>query len=246
MLKKLPTISWTKFGANVRLSSRWAQKCRSQQELQDLYDTDFVLERMPSWLSTWVRDKDPASFKEVLRIADQHVENQRRPQSDSSRRGQLHHDSDREEKNYSDRNMDKLSYDHQRSFRRKEQGRDDHRKQSPRPEGGRVAESNPEKGDSSSKPRYDREKGPRCYNCQNYGHIAVNCPKMVNAVTAPPWENSRNCFMLSGKVNGRRTIRSDLVDQPSGTSPKICQRSFTGEAPLQRQKCYSSWMERAQ
>jgi hypothetical protein len=40
-------------------------------------------------------------------------------------------------------------------------------------------------GKKDRKPRYDKEKGPLCYNCDEYGHIAKDCPK-------PPKERKNN------------------------------------------------------
>lgn len=40
-------------------------------------------------------------------------------------------------------------------------------------------------GKKDRKPRYNKEKGPLCYNCDEYGHIAKDCPK-------PPKERKNN------------------------------------------------------
>ncbi|KAF7515541.1 hypothetical protein G7054_g14528 [Neopestalotiopsis clavispora] len=44
-------------------------------------------------------------------------------------------------------------------------------------------------GKKDRKPRYDKEKGPLCYNCDEYGHIAKDCPK-------PPKERKNNANNL--------------------------------------------------
>lgn len=40
-----------------------------------LYDLELVYAKMPTWLVTWVRDRNPTSGEEAMRLADQDIHN---------------------------------------------------------------------------------------------------------------------------------------------------------------------------
>ncbi len=71
----------------------------------------------------------------------------------------------------------------------------------------------------SDRVTFDRERGPRCYNCQHFGHIASNCPEPKNMPVKIKTEEARLAVrtgdamleLISGAVN-HKTVRRCVRD----------------------------------
>ena len=55
------------------------QMCTSISEATALYDLKLAYAKMPTWLMTWVRDRNPTSGEESMRLADQHLHYHEQP-----------------------------------------------------------------------------------------------------------------------------------------------------------------------
>ena len=56
------------------LNRKWTRDCQSVEEIRDLMNTEQLLEVLPSYLSTWVRERKPTMGVEAGELADEYVE----------------------------------------------------------------------------------------------------------------------------------------------------------------------------
>ena len=56
------------------LNRKWTRDCESVEEIRDLMDTEQLLEVLPPYLSTWVRERKPTTGVEAGELADEYVE----------------------------------------------------------------------------------------------------------------------------------------------------------------------------
>ena len=84
-------------------------------------------------------------------------------------------------------------------------------------------------------PSFDPVKGPCCYDCQDFGHIAAKCPKktcMVSVATPNP-----NFVVYPGKINGQK-VSSLLVDTACNISqvyPRWLSETYTNQGAVEIQ-----------
>ena len=63
-LKKLPQGSWVTHWRRHQLWIRlWIQDCKTREEDSDMYDAEIILGKMPPWLVTWIREKNPPKHR---------------------------------------------------------------------------------------------------------------------------------------------------------------------------------------
>lgn len=61
-------------------------------------------------------------------------------------------------------------------------------------------------------PNFDPVKGPKCFQCQEYGHLAAKCPKKL---TMASWADQTNkLYILPGTIEGQRVERV-IIDSGS-------------------------------
>ena len=61
-------------------------------------------------------------------------------------------------------------------------------------------------GESSGEKKWDRERGPKCFNCQKWGHIKARCPEAAETINygGQDQENGdQTQWQMEGKVNGK-------------------------------------------
>ena len=56
------------------LNRKWTRDCKSVEEIRDLMNTENLLEVLPPYVSTWVRERKPTTEVEAGELADQYVE----------------------------------------------------------------------------------------------------------------------------------------------------------------------------
>ena len=56
------------------LNRKWTRDCESVEEIRDLMNTEQLLEVLPPYLSTWVRERNPTTGVEAGELADESVE----------------------------------------------------------------------------------------------------------------------------------------------------------------------------
>ena len=56
------------------LNRKWTRDCESVEEVRDLMNTEQLLDVLPPYLSTWVRERKPTTRVEAGELADEYVE----------------------------------------------------------------------------------------------------------------------------------------------------------------------------
>lgn len=164
----------------------WTKAAVTREELLDLILKEKLVSSLPPTIQSWVRTQDPSSGKEAARLADDYVHSQ--PKLEELKRWSRP--------------------DATRTFGPTERSRPYQRPVGSKPEPSRP-DTTPVDPRGLRLPSFDPVKGPRCYHCQEYRHIAAKCPTKTCLVsitnTAPPF------LTYPGTVNGEKVDRL-LVD----------------------------------
>lgn len=76
-------------------------------------------------------------------------------------------------------------------------------------------------------PKFDPEKGPRCFNCNQYGHLASKCPDKAESV------NAVNEIIYNGTIDGKKALR---MRPDSGADRSIVHRRMVPTSALSGKK----------
>ena len=160
----------------LRLLNRFVQDKQTRAEALDAILSEKLVQMLPSAAATHVRDKNPGSSNETARMADLF---------------------------FQDRHS---SPDNPRWLRKPAQQRQE-RGDSPRQHTPQNDYSSQESTQATNSPGEksvtlltQNRRGPKCFHCKDWGHIAVNCPKKVMVLLCPRKE--ANSFVVSGKIQG--------------------------------------------
>ena len=52
-------------GGDKQWGRHWTKEWETEQS-SDMYDAEMLYDRMPRWVATWVRDKDPSTPLETM------------------------------------------------------------------------------------------------------------------------------------------------------------------------------------
>ena len=89
-------------------------------------------------------------------------------------------------------------------------------------------EAKPAEGKQFRLPAFDAIKGPRCFGCNDYGHIAAKCPKKIQSLVCYPNLKHSTLFGIPGIINGRQ-VGQMILDTASGIT-QVHQRWVPKEA----------------
>ena len=73
----------------------------------------------------------------------------------------------------------------------------------------------PGEGKQFRLPAFDAIKGPMCFGCNDYGHIAAKCPKKIQSLVCYPNLKHSTLFGIPGIINGRQ-VGQMILDTASG------------------------------
>ena len=166
---KQPGEKWTSYGKRLdHWSRRWTEGCNADQT-RSLYNMEIALAAMPVWVSSWVREQQPESLDKATTLADVHIDARTasgdQPRLPAGRRS----DNYREKTSHQRRDEHSIQETSNRSFSVAEKrGKSESMKES--------EETN------KRLPRFDPVKGPRCFHCNRFGHMAAARTDKVHQV----------------------------------------------------------------
>ena len=201
---------------------RWAANCNSVEEVLDLMAMDHISKLMPRQITTWVRDRSPVSFDEATTWADDFINN----------RGW---------------NWDVLSEDEhwkRKPFRQDEQYQNFRERFHPPTVGQdeeKSTQENQEQKEQTNysgqgrhhqqkmKSKYDPVKGPRYFQCNEYGHYASDYSK-------PRKREGINLAQCIDEGNILSSLPADTEEILVSTevSQKVVMDGHIGETPISR------------
>ena len=123
------------------LLNKWMKECETLDEGLDIINAEGILaqERDTVWI--WVRDQDPKTPIQLVRLIDRHVTNW----------------------DAAGQNRRSPTKPHGRPP--SPRGKSDQTTPGPRPDGGRPRQWR--------LPKFDPAQGPRCFHCNEFGHISI-------------------------------------------------------------------------
>lgn len=184
LVNKKPEENWIDLGQRkLLLIEKWTKHCDSRQHVIDLFNMEDTINLMPDTIRTWVRDHKPKSTREATELADNYLSN-RQWESDRLKRS-----------------MTRPSFRPQPPHSSNPDG-----KSKP------TSTRKPESADTTKPwtlPKYDPSLGPRCFHCNQYGHLANACPKKEIAIHLAI--GSRPLITCAGRI-GDHDVHNMLVD----------------------------------
>ena len=169
-----------------RILFRFAKNAPSRADVLDLILMEKTLQTLPPSAAAHVRDKKPRTAKEAAKLADYFFQD-RRTMPDHPRWQKKSFQPKRQESGDSPREQDQNSVECQHSTRTEQS-------------------INPQKEKSvtltSSGSTIEKKRGPKCYQCLEWGHIAARCPQKVLVVLNP--KKHVDAFMVAGCIQGVR------------------------------------------
>lgn len=167
----------------------WTADATTKAEMRDHFATEKLLTLTSSNIISWTRNQEPRTSREAAQISSRYEASQipePAPKSHTPR-------SD--------------GYKPYRFKPRNNPEESPQEKSKPYP----SLSDKPVKQDDRR--TWDKEKGPRCFGCQKFGHTAAHCPDKTPEKAPEKTANlgevaeKENFPMYSGSVNGRRVTR---------------------------------------
>lgn len=197
--------SWVDFTQRILLlKGKWTKECKSAQKVRDVTTMEDILSLMPEKFQSWVRDQKPTSAKQAASLADSYYLN-RPSEARLGSRSQYRQDGPTSRYNKTENSSDPS----------RPTSRDNEGSQQKPPTQGQTTK------DKWLKPKYDPLQGPRCFRCNEYGHIADSCPtaaEHINLVCDHP-----RAVLCSGAIGHQQVVRM-LVD--TGAARTIVNRRW--------------------
>ena len=197
------------------LLKKWTKECKDTSEVLELVATEQLLQTLPMEVQIWVSERKPKTVEETGKLAEDFTQARQMSTSapDKGRMKPTH-----------------LGKGEQEVRRCHSCGKTCHEAKDYR-RGNRL-----EQGVEAKAPIHNEKNPkfvPRCYNCQQKGHLAVNCPSNPSLFSAGTG-NRKSCLpskiYRKGTVNGvsvtdilldtgasRTLVRRDLVSGKSTT-----------------------------
>lgn len=218
--RKRSNESWVDFGQRMlMLKGKWTKGCKSAQEVRDITTMEDVISLIPDKVQSWVRDQKPTSTKRAAQLADEYYLNRPSELKQANR-----HSSKQElsaNRNYRPDNPT------DRSRPKSQDGKETQPQKSPH-----GKSFSPTRDQPWRLPKFDPVQGPRCFACNEYGHIADACPtrtQSINLVSEHP-----RAALYAGRIAGRQVERM-LVD--TGASRTIVNSRWVPKSSMKDTKC---------
>ena len=193
------------------LFTKWSSACSNMDELRQLILVDKFVSDLPPHIRSWVWDKKPATLAAAAELYDDYVASRREeaPFNKSlnrhgNRRGHDSYPSDDRAKNTPKSREDRRDNTQEKSDR----GKAEQDKRPPNPK---------------LLPKFDPEKGPRCFNCNKYGHMAPRCPSKTEVIGAVKE------IIYQGMIQGKKALR---MRPDSGADRTIVHRRMVPTSAL--------------
>lgn len=186
--RKCSGESWVDLGQRMlALKGKWTKECNSAQEVRDITTMEDVLSLIPDRVQSWVHDHKPTTTKMAAQLADEYYINRPSGFRQANRRQEQ---STNRNHNPADR-----------------KSRDTQQQKFPRGKSPSHTKDKPWR-----LPKFDPVQGPRCFSCNEYGHIAEACPNKIQPINLAS-EHPRlgdNLRQACGKnAGGHRCIQND-------------------------------------
>ena len=194
------------------LFMKWSSSCANIDELRQLILVDKFVSDLPSHIRSWLWDKKPETLAAAAELHDDYVASRREeaPFNKSSHR----YGSRRSHDSYSD-------------DRGKTDRRDNTHEKSATEKSDRVKTDADKQPNPRLQPKFDPEKGPRCFNCNQYGHMASRCPGKASVIGAVQE------IIYQGTIQGKQALR---MRPDSGADRTIVHRRMVPTATLKGRK----------
>ncbi len=249
-LKRKPGETWTVCGKRYRsLVKKWLEGCSSIDDVVELLAKDGVTRLMPRSIANYVKDKNSATLLEVTTEADDFIRHRGwsfdqtdKAISSSTGKSQPREDSTGFQKTNS---KSSETRDPKQQSSMSQAGKDTRTAQ--------VTAQTTSFGKKFIDPKiFDKDKGPQCFNCHQWGHKSQECPqKSCSVICSPltqqsvPWHISRCkigvhvCNLVLDSGADTTVIAADLVPVASYTGETLRiagVHSIGVEVPLARVK----------
>ena len=182
------------------LITKWTRDCENREKLIDR----ILIEKACQSLSdtrtqAWVRERYPSSRKALAALIDEYRFSH--PRLEEPKKQWARPQSNRQ---WGDQYKQRMPMEQDRG------------------------EAKPGEGKRFRLPAFDAIKGPRCFGCNDYGHIAAKCPKKIQSLVCYPNLKHSTLFGIPGIINGRQ-VGQMILDTASGIT-QVHQRWVPKEA----------------
>ena len=198
------------------LFMKWSSTCHSMDDIRQLILVDKFVSDLPPHIRSWLWDKKPATLAAAAEVYDDYVASRREEapfnKSFSRHGNRRSHDSpssdDRGKKNREDR-------------------RDSGNEKSDKSDPDKTASDKRSSNNPRQLPKFDPDKGPRCFNCNQYGHLASKCPNKSDNM------NAVHEIIYQGTIEGKKALR---MRPDSGADRTIVHRRMIPTSALSGKK----------
>lgn len=206
-----PSESATQMASRLGdLTAYCIKDCDTAKQAAEEFAKEHFLRCMPMAVACWVRSKDPATLKEAGNLCDKYVRD-RNLDGHALRKHKYGSNSKlyerRSERPYHQDDKPSgtpASKPSQEVNKSSDQGAGKKSIQAPQMAQGRAVDQSSKKKKDLSQ-YFDEEKGPMCFSCNGWGHMATTCPKKrftpteFKANTVTTWLKARSttCHALS-------------------------------------------------
>ena len=170
----------------------------TREALANLYEMELLFSHMPPHLAGCVKDKKPGTLEEAASFADTYLYNHGHQQEQQQYRKQSQRleNRDQTKRNFQEQKFQTTGTS-QNSKEPAEKGSTSRQRTSGK-------ETRP-----WMKPKFDAALGPRCFQCNNYGHYASVCPKREHQINSV--SEKIKPLLCEGHIEGR-VVNEMLVD----------------------------------
>ena len=172
-MKKKDNESYPEFATRLRdAADKWLAGCLTKENCIDAIAIEQFLQAVPMEMSNWILDQNPTTPLQAGRFAAKFCNRRGFDSNPFRSRGECQNNGGRHHSRYHN------SRDAEQKNSRPGNYRD-------RDQRGGNSKNSTQEGDRTHKPT-EKGSGPRCYNCNNYGHLARDCAskQRVNLVVS--------------------------------------------------------------